>query len=154
MNSLGHQPMGEVWLIPHKINKHLHVPKPGMVQYYRPEATPFVNNEIFAAIHVPIEVAGSTQRKRYLDRIRELIKQYTLEQNIKIDFFTGKELNPLDKKLEEMEILNSASDSIKKLSDSGAINSIIETVNNLHVESQQMYYGLVANFESVINASN
>jgi len=41
-----------------------------------------------------------------------------------------------------MELLNQASDEVKKLSESGAIDHIRENVNILHGEAQEIYYEL------------
>lgn len=55
---------------------------------------------------------------------------------MKKDYFTGEDLDVLGKNIKDMELLNQASDEIKNLSESGAIDNIRENVNVLHGEAQ------------------
>ena len=58
------------------LNKHHHIPVPGRVQYYRAEQLPFIPAEVKNQLKFPKAIAQSEINLRYLDRIRELTREY------------------------------------------------------------------------------
>ena len=131
----------------------MHVPAPGRVQYYKAECLPFLPAEVKTQIKFPQAFAISRPNLKYLDIIRAETLAF-MSKNIKSNYFDGSEKVDLDVSLGEAEVLFSASDEVKNLSESGQLKTMHENVASLSEASESAYISVKDRLMNIINAGH
>lgn len=76
-----------------------------------------------------------------------------MDTRVPRNFFSGENQVPLEATLGEVETLNSASDDVKALSDSGALNEIHRRCNDLTEASEAQFVAIRDRIENIINTA-
>lgn len=130
----------------------LHIPTPGRVQYYRAEALPFVPNEIKTQLRFPKAYAKSQMNLRYLDQVKKQTQDF-LDQTFPQNYFTGEDKVTLSITMDEAYSMFNASEAVKEMASSGAMNQLHQRVKNAHEAATSHYESVFGSLHSVINTA-
>jgi hypothetical protein len=135
----------------HDLGPDMYVPTPGRVQHYRAEALPFVPAEIKTQLRFPKAYAVSEINLRYLEKVKELTQGF-MNKKIDQNYFTGEGTVSMSATLSEVEVLNSAGESVKNLAQSGALSDIHQRCDSLKEASESQYINLRDKIEAIVQA--